>query len=209
MWEQTNNKVLFYSYVYKITQNRLLCATKSQVPASLLLWFKLAHSLKVTFSHTQKQAQKACKYYINVLQNASKGKKRIFKITPPVQKMHYKTLSILIGNIPDFVAPKPSFYWPFTCSIPYPFCTLIGAMRRGYWAQEEKVVEARKKPKKRAEEAGLEPHPISQERQDNTDHTSFTSKWNTQKGLLQIATEQDKGGTERYFRSILKQIRCI
>ena len=127
---------------------------------------------------------------------------------PPMQKMHYKTLSILIGNIPDFVAPKPSFYWPFTCSILHPFFTLIGAMRRGYWAQEEKVVEARKKPKKRAEEAGLEPHPISQERQDNTDHTSFTSKWNTQKGLLQIATEQDKGGTERYFRSILKQTRC-
>lgn len=72
-------------------------------------------------------------------------------------------------------------------------------MRRGYWAQEEKAVETRKKPKKRAEEAGLEPHPISQERQDNTDHTSFTSKWNTQKGLLQIATEQDKEGTERYF----------
>ena len=117
----------------------------------------------------------------------------------PMQKMHYKTLSILIGNIPDFVAPKPSFYWPFTCSILHPFFTLIGAMRRGYWAQEEKVVEARKKPKKRAEEAGLEPHPISQERQDNTDHTSFTSKWNTQKGLLQIATEQDKGGNRTLF----------
>ena len=59
--------------------------------------------------------------------------KRFFKITPPtMQKMRYKTLSILIGNIPDLVAPKPSFYWPFTCSIPYPFCTLIGAMRRGY-----------------------------------------------------------------------------
>lgn len=148
LWEQTNNKVLFYSYAYKITQNRLLCATKSQVHASLLLWFKLAHSLKVTFSHTQKQARKACKYRTNVLQNASNGKKRIFKITPPMQKMHYKTLSILIGNIPDFIAPKPSFYWPFKCSILHPFCTLIGAMRRGYWAQEEKMVEARKKPKK-------------------------------------------------------------
>lgn len=147
--KQTNNHVIFYPYAYKITRNRLFWGTKSQVPASLLLWFKVAHSLKVTFSHAQKQAQKACKYQTNVLQNASNGKKRIFKITPPpMQKMHYKTLSILIGNIPDFVAPKPSFYWPFTCSIPYPFCTFIGAMRRGYWAQEEKVVETRTKPKK-------------------------------------------------------------
>lgn len=128
---------------------------------------------------------------------------------PPMQKkIHYKTLSILIGNIPDFVTPKPSFYWPFTCSILHPFFTLIEMMRRGYWAQEEKVVEARKKPKKRAEEAGLEPHTISLERQDNTTHTSFTSKWNTQKGLLQFSTEQDKEGTERSFCSILKQIRC-
>ena len=74
---------------------------------------------------------------------------------PPMQKMHYKTLSILIGNIPDFVAPKPSFYWPFTCSILHPFFTLIGAMRRGYWAQEEKVVEARKKPKKKSRRCWL------------------------------------------------------
>ena len=146
--ERTNNNALFYSYAYKITQNRLFCATKSQAPASLLLWFKVAHSLKVTFSHTQKQAQKACNYQTNVLQNASNGMKRFIKITPPMQKMHYKTLSILIGNIPDFIAQKPSFYWPFTCSILYPFFTLIGAMRRGYWAQEEKVVEARTKPGK-------------------------------------------------------------
>ena len=208
MWEQTNNKVLFYSYAYKITQNRLLCATKSQALASLLLWFKLAHRLKVAFSHVQNRHEK----HANTKQMFYKTQATAWNDSsklPPMQKIHYKTLSILIGNIPDFVAPKPSFYWPFTCSILHPFFTLIGAMRRGYWAQEEKVVEARKKPKKRAEEAGLEPHPISQERQDNTDHTSFTSKWNTQKGLLQIATEQDKGGTERYFRSILKQIRCI
>lgn len=84
--EQTNNHVLFYSYAYKITQNRLFCATKSQVPASLLLWFKVAHSLKVTFSHAQKQAWKACKHHIIVLQNASNGKKRFFKITPPHAK---------------------------------------------------------------------------------------------------------------------------
>ena len=51
---------------------------------------------------------------------------------PCKKKIHYKTLSILIGNIPDFVTPKPSFYWPFKCSILYPFFTLIGAMRRGY-----------------------------------------------------------------------------
>lgn len=80
--EQTNNHVIFYSYAYKITQNRLFCATKSQVHASLLLWFKVAHSLKVTFSHVQKQAWKACKYNTNVLQNARNGKKRFFKITP-------------------------------------------------------------------------------------------------------------------------------
>lgn len=134
--EQTNNHVIFYSYAYKIIRNRLFCATKSQAPASLLLWFKVAHSLKVTFSHTLKQAWKACKYNTNVLQNASNSKKRFFKITPPMQKMRYKTLSILIGNIPDLVAPKPSFYWPFTCSIPYPFFNLIGVMWRGYWAQE-------------------------------------------------------------------------
>lgn len=66
----------------------------------------------------------------------------------------------------------------------------------------------KKEAEKRAEDAGLEPPTISLERQDNTTHTSFTSKWNTQKGLLQIATEQDKEGTERYFRSILKQTRC-
>lgn len=78
--------MFFYSYAYKITQNRLLCATKSQVPASLLLWFKLAHSLKVTFSHTQKQARKACKYQANVLQNASNGMKRFIKITPSSAK---------------------------------------------------------------------------------------------------------------------------
>lgn len=136
--EQTSNRALFYSYAYKITRNRLFCATKSQALASLLLWFKLAHSLKVTFSHIQKQARKACKYHTNVLQNASNGKKRFFKITPPMQKMRYKTLSILIGNIPNLVAPKPSFYWPFTCSIPYPFCTLIEMMRRGCWARKER-----------------------------------------------------------------------
>ena len=146
--EQTSNHDIFYSYAYKITQNRLFCATKSQAPAPLLLWFKVAHSLKVTFSHTLKQAWKACKYNTNVLQNASNGMKRFIKITPPMQKMHYKTLSILIGNIPDLIAQEPSFYWPFTCSILYPFFTLIGVMWRGYWAQEEKVVEARKKPKK-------------------------------------------------------------
>ena len=78
---------------------------------------------------------------------------------------------------------------------------LLSTGREGGWGKKQAL--------KRAEEAGLEPHTISLKRQDNTTHTSFTSKWNTQKGLLQIATEQDKGGTERYFRSILKQIRCI
>lgn len=174
--EQTNNHVLFYSYAYKITQNRLLCATKSQVPASLLLWFKVAHSLKVTFSHIQKQAWKACKYYTNVLQNASNGKKRFFKITPPMQKMRYKTLSILIGNIPDFVAQKPSFYWPFTCNILYPFSTLIGAMWRDYWAQEEKVVEARTKPRERGKEPILKPHTSSPKKTENTTNPLSISK---------------------------------
>lgn len=146
--KQTNNHVIFYPYAYKITWNRLFWGAKSQVPASLLLWFKVAHSLKMTFSHAPKQARKACKFYTNVLQNASNSKKRFFKITPPMQKMRYKTLSILIGCTTDFIAQKSSFYWPFTCNILYPFCTLIGAMRRGYWSQEEKVVETRKKPKK-------------------------------------------------------------
>ena len=128
---------------------------------------------------------------------------------PPMRKMHYKIPSILIGNIPDFIAQEPSFYWPFTCSILYPFFTLIGVMWRGYWAQEEKVVEARTKPRERGKEPILKPHTSSPKKTENTTNPSFTSKWNTQKGLPQISTERDKEGTERYFRSILKQTRCV
>lgn len=104
--KQTNNHVIFYPYAYKITRNRLFWGTKSQVPASLLLWFKVAHSLKVTFSHAQKQAQKACKYQTNVLQNASNGKKRIFKITPPHAKNALQNTINIDREHPWLCCPK-------------------------------------------------------------------------------------------------------
>lgn len=143
--EQTNNYVLFYSYAYKITQNHLLCATKSQVLASLLLWFKVAHSLKVTFSHTQKQARKACKYYTNVLQNARNHKKRIFKITPPMQKNTLQNTINIDREHPWLCHPKTfillTVYMQHSPSFLHPNRDdakgLLSTGREGGWGKKE------------------------------------------------------------------------
>lgn len=176
LWEQTNNHVLFYSYAYKITQNHLLCATKSQVPASLLLWFKVAHSLKVTFSHTLKQARKACKYHINVLQNASNGKKRFFKITPPNAKNALQNTINIDREHPWPCCPKTfillTVYMQHSLSFLHP--NFRGAKR--LLSTERKVVEARTKPRERGKEPILKPHTSSPKKTENTTNPSSISK---------------------------------
>lgn len=143
--KQTSNRGIFYSYAYKITQNHLLCATKSQVLASLLLWFKLAHSLKVTFSHIQKQAWKAYKYQTNVLQNASNGKKRIFKITPPHAKNALQNTINIDREHPWLCCPKTfillTVYMQHSPSFLHPYWSdakgLLSTGIEGGWGKKE------------------------------------------------------------------------
>lgn len=158
--EQTNNHVIFYSYAYKITQNRLFCATKSQAPASLLLWFKVAHSLKVTFSHTLKQARKACKYYTNVLQNASNGKKRFFKITPPHAKNALQNTINIDREHPWLCCPKTfillTVYMQHSLSFQHPYWGdvkgLLSTGRKGGWGKDK----AKRKGQRTYSEASYE-----------------------------------------------------
>ena len=143
--EQTSNHDIFYSYAYKITQNRLFCATKSQAPAPLLLWFKVAHSLKVTFSHTLKQAWKACKYNTNVLQNARNGKKRFFKITPPHAKNALQNTINIDREHPWLYCSKTvillAVYMQHSLSFPHPNWGdakgLLSTGREGGWDKDK------------------------------------------------------------------------